>query len=87
MKENNVKIYKYVLGTDKNNSTTYLKIGQIIDVRYDESGIDKIEIEFFDSTRGPSLIKGLRELDEQFYKIKCDFYDFQNQFKILKFED
>ena len=81
MKESNVKIYKYVLGTDRNNSTTYLKIGKIIDVTRDESGIDKIEIEFFDVTRGPW------GLDEQFYKIKCDFYDFQNQFKILKFED
>lgn len=81
MREDKIKVYKYVLGTDRNNSTTYLKIGKIIDVRYDESGIDKIEIEFFDVTRGPW------GLDEQFYKIKCDFYDFQNQFKILKFED
>ena len=81
MREDNIKVYKYVLGTDRNNSTTYLKIGKIIDVRRDESGIDKIEIEFFDVTRGPW------GLDEQFYKIKCDFYDFQNQFKILKFED
>ena len=81
MREDNIKAYKYVLGTDRNNSTTYLKIGKIIDVTHDGSGIDKIEIEFFDVTRGPW------GLDEQFYKIKCDFYDFQNQFKILKFED
>lgn len=81
MREDNIKVYKYVLGTDRNNSTTYLKIGKIIDVTHDESGIDKIEIEFFDVTRGPW------GLDEQFYKIKCDIYDFQNQFKILKFED
>lgn len=81
MTEDNIKIYKYVLGTDRNNSTTYLKIGKIIDVRHDESGIDNIEIEFFDITRGPW------GLDEQFYKIKCDFYDFQNMFKILKFEE
>lgn len=81
MKESNVETYKYVLGTDRNNSTTYLKVGKIIDITHDESGIDKIEIEFFDVTRGPW------GLDEQFYKIKCDFYDFQNQFKILKFED
>ena len=29
MKESNVKTYKYVLGTDRNNSTTYLKIGKM----------------------------------------------------------
>lgn len=81
MDQSSVQMDKYVLGTDRNNSITYLKIGKIIDVTCDESGIDKIEIEFFDITRGPW------GLDEQFYKIKCDFYDFQNMFKILKFEE
>ena len=75
-----VKINKFVLCTDP-DSLFYMKIGKIVWFTTDESGIDEVEVEF----HGP--MKGPWGYDEHTDLIKCDFYDFQNQFKILKFEE
>lgn len=82
MNKNNVKIGKYVLCTDMyDNLDHYQKIGQITDTSTDETGVMDITIQFLDPVLTPwGLSNTLKE-------IKCDFYDFQNQFKILKFED
>ena len=71
---------KFVLVSDP-NSRFYLRIGHIVDVTNDETGIPEIKVRFYGPMKGPW------GMEEHIDEIKCDFYDFQNQFKILKFED
>ena len=74
-----IKIDKFVLCTDP-DALFYLRIGKIVWFSTDESGIYEVEVEFYrDYDKDTGQIK--TDL------IKFDFYDFQNMFKILKFEE